>query len=138
MDIVKRRSQLRWVLVLSLLVVFVSSGCSTFDSRRGAHGFGGERMYPVYSGVRLNVEYWRLIQTPMFRLPVIILAPYLIIDFPCSLVADTLMLPITIPEARRLDKEKEGRANRKMNVAQPASAGDVSTRAPRDPEPREK
>jgi len=80
------------VLVPFLTLALVSAGCMTWETRSD-RGYDGPR---IYSGTRLAArqagqQFWRLN-----------LAWVLIfgIDIPLSFVADTILLPLTIPEER--------------------------------------
>ncbi|MGX2947420.1 YceK/YidQ family lipoprotein [Frederiksenia canicola] len=67
-----------------LLMVLFSTGCSTLMTM-------GEPEF--YSGTKANVEVWDPCHGPGC-LGLVIIRPLSIIDFPFSLVGDTLMLPV--------------------------------------------
>jgi len=74
----------------------------TMDTLRNP-GYDGPR---VYSGTRKNLHIWpnALID---FNLPFFLLST---VDFPLSLIGDTVMLPVTIPQdSERAAKDKEER-----------------------------
>jgi len=81
------------IVLVALLALAVSSGgCMTWDTRTDP-GYDGPR---IYSGTRLAAQqagqqFWRL------NLAWVLLFG---IDIPLSFVADTLLLPVTIPEER--------------------------------------
>ena len=76
--------------LLALVAALAASGCMTIDTQMDASYDGPN----VYSGTRKNLHTWpnALID---FNLPMFLLST---VDFPLSLVADTVMLPATIPK----------------------------------------
>jgi uncharacterized protein YceK len=72
-----------------LLLLASQNGCATFFDSTGHHiGGDGPR---IYGGVRFSFEvfaqYHRHVEAVVF----------LLLDFPFSVMADTILLPITVP-----------------------------------------
>jgi uncharacterized protein YceK len=87
------RNRVGRLLVGSLLLFFVgsSSGCLTIVDTTGVH-MDGPR---VYGGVRLHCTYVFDHSPEVYWWPLWI--PFLLVDVPLSAVADTLILPYTVP-----------------------------------------
>ena len=100
----------RRMTVAALLVVLLS-GCMTIASREGPSDYG-----PVYSGTVFDLKF---ITYPVFAAmgkadPDLFNMQYypmfvgiFLLDLPFSLVADTLLLPITISEQKALNRKKQ-------------------------------
>ena len=80
----------------TLLALAASLGCMTIDTQRDV-GYHGPR---VYSGVRKDAQMF-----PDAFLNLSGWALFVLVDFPFSAVADTVILPVTIPKDRVRDQE---------------------------------
>ena len=83
-------------LWLAPLVLLLATGCMTLDSR-GDASYHGPR---TYSGVRQDAAQVGTFFSQLNPLFVLFIA-----DMPFSLLADTLLLPLTIPEERARQAE---------------------------------
>jgi uncharacterized protein YceK len=75
-------------MIIAILAILSSNGCKTSIS----HGFGANR---IYSGTRMTVEMYfdeKVREDCIVGLTIIN-----IIDFPLCLIADTVILPVTLP-----------------------------------------
>ena len=90
----------RSVVLVSLLAL-ASTGCMTWETRSD-RGYDGPR---VYSGTRLAAQQAGQ-QLLRFNLAWVLLFG---IDIPLSFVADTILLPVTIPEERARRAAEAGR-----------------------------
>ena len=84
-------------LVFLLFSLTLVTGCSTVATTAvGANGefdcTGGHRIPRVYSGVANDIRFWHT--TPLDR-------GFIVIDLPFSALADTLLLPYSIPMQKK-------------------------------------
>ena len=82
---------IRTTAALATFAALISSGCMTVDTRTGGGAYKGP---PTYSGTRVSLNG---IASSFYAFDLNGLA-FFGIDLPASLIADTLLLPITIPE----------------------------------------
>lgn len=83
-------------LLLALLPLLACSGCATIGSLTKPADTGQPYMGYIYSGV----QRWDLpgaSPSGLGAMAAVIAAPFVLVDFPLSLVADTLLLPATVP-----------------------------------------
>ena len=88
----RKGSVIRWARVFLLAgMVFVSGGCMTLD-----HLLDPEQEIRVYGGTQSSYEYIADDYSPFFGTLI------RIIDLPITVVADTLLLPVTaVMDSRR-------------------------------------
>jgi uncharacterized protein YceK len=85
---------------LALAAALCATGCMTIDTQNDA-GYDGPQ---VYSGTRKDASIFSGALLD-FSIPWIVIS---LVDFPFSAIADTVMLPVTIPRDReRADKQVE-------------------------------
>ena len=95
-----RNEVVKFVLVVVFLVL---NGCGTLQSKIGSYE-APPQLGHVYSGTQLHVEGWRYYTSKSYKtagIPYRIVTPIwhvivFAIDFPLTLIADTLILPIDI------------------------------------------
>ena len=84
-------------LLAVLIAAAFLSGCSTVQSK---YGMGPEEPHQwghIYSGARENIGTWCMLSHPETSYPVkSITFAAIVIDFPFSIVADTILLPVDL------------------------------------------
>ncbi|MCP4004947.1 MAG: YceK/YidQ family lipoprotein [bacterium] len=102
-----QRKAIFWILA-SLLVL---SGCQTFETF-GDPAYDGPS---IYSGTRRNLTF---VGSGVLNLSMFMVSLG-VIDFPFSFVADTLLLPVTIPRWNQAGQSKFARERVDQEVASP-------------------
>jgi uncharacterized protein YceK len=91
-------------------LLLITSGCGTIEYQKGNRGPGPLRVKGsgVYGGVKLDGQYLYACIAPENPVAPIFwaMAPLVIVDLPLSFVADTVMLPYSIPKAMKTQTEK--------------------------------
>ena len=86
-----------------MCLISVATGCGTISYLRGNRGPGPLKVTGsgIYGGVKLDGKYLNACVAPENPVAPVYwaMSPFVVIDFPLSAVADTLMLPYTIPKA---------------------------------------
>jgi uncharacterized protein YceK len=110
------------VFVAALALLLCASGCMTVDTQLDK-GYKGPR---VYSGVRKDLR----LMGPAFLNLSFGWVVITLFDLPFSLVADTLLLPVTIP--RDLDRSKVEQEQARVDSERPALVHATAGEAPAD------
>jgi uncharacterized protein YceK len=110
------------LLVATLALLLCASGCMTVDTQLDK-GYKGPR---VYSGVRKDLR----LMGPAFLNLSFGWVVITLFDLPFSLVADTLLLPVTIP--RDLDRSKVEKEQARVDSERPALVHANAGEAPAD------
>ena len=98
---------------LVMLLSILSVGCGTIMNRTVMSGSIDEsaRGMSVYGGIRTDMVLIVMLKDSSTKKG-LLYATFIVADLPLSFVADTLLLPVTIPEQNRyrknLQKEKKG------------------------------
>lgn len=90
--------------LVALVAALAAPGCMTIDTQMDASYEGPN----VYSGTRRDLKIWPNAFID-FNVPMFLLST---VDLPFSLVADTVMLPVTIPK----DKERAAKETQETRV----------------------
>ena len=87
-------SAMRKVLIVLMIVMLVGSlsGGMTIYTIKGGHHGSGSPEFHIYGGTRFHVAIWQ--ENGIQSIFSFLVA---VIDFPLCLVADTLILPLSIP-----------------------------------------
>ena len=91
-----------------LFILMLVSGCGTMQSKYGMGPEEPEQFGHIYSGVRENIGTWCMLPHQNYLVKSITFIT-LVIDFPCSVVADTILVPVDLlltPEYPRLTTEQ--------------------------------
>ncbi len=101
-----------------------TSGCGTIAYQRGNRGPGPLKVKGsgIYSGVKLDGQYLHACVAPENPVAPVYwaMSPFVVIDLPLSLVADTHILPYTIPTAMRHRENKTEPNPTSDGIRQPA------------------
>lgn len=113
------RANIRMIIFLLIALIFIS-GCATLQSKIGSKHRDEHDMPPqfgyIYSGVISSLGNWCYFASPNMKHPhvIFIIAPivfvFSIVDFPLTVLADTLFLPFEIvvePDSPRLSLDDE-------------------------------
>jgi uncharacterized protein YceK len=110
----------RWFRGLCTAATALTLGCGTVDTRMN-EGYEGP---PVYSGARQSLSFAKLafLQVNPFLLALALG------DSVISAVADTVLLPITIPE--QLQQNTESREHARLDIDQPSVVSQIKGEEP--------
>jgi uncharacterized protein YceK len=117
---------MKWITTgcLAACLLIVGSGCGTISYQRGNRGPGPLKVKSsgVYGGVKLDGKYLYACVAPENPVAPVFwaMAPFVIIDLPLSFVADTIILPYTIPKAMRQQETKTEPNHTSDGIRQPA------------------